>query len=74
MTILDAAINLTLAVFCGALIGSERQIKQRMAGLRTNALVALGAAAFVIFSLQFEHEVSQTRVVAQSRPFAMSCA
>ncbi len=65
MTILDAAINLTLAVFCGALIGSERQIKQRMAGLRTNALVALGAAAFVIFSLQFEHEVSQTRVAAQ---------
>ena len=48
-----------------ALIGSERQIRQRLAGLRTNALVALGAAGFVIFSQLFENEVSPTRVAAQ---------
>jgi putative Mg2+ transporter-C (MgtC) family protein len=36
-----------------------------MAGLRTNALVALGAAGFVIFSGLFPDEVSHTRVAAQ---------
>lgn len=60
-----AAINLSVAMVCGAVIGSERQVRQRMAGLRTNALVALGAAGFVTFSLLFPHEVSQTRVAAQ---------
>lgn len=60
-----AALNLAVALGCGALIGSERQIRQRMAGLRTNALVALGAAAFVTFSTLFPGEVSPTRVGAQ---------
>ncbi len=36
-----------------------------MAGLRTNALVALGAASFVIFSGLYPDEVSPTRVAAQ---------
>ncbi|MBO9472417.1 MgtC/SapB family protein [Shimia sp. R10_1] len=61
----DAALNLALAVFCGALIGSERQVRQRMAGLRTNALVALGAASYVVFASLFPDEVSPTRVAAQ---------
>ena len=60
-----AAVNLGVALGCGALIGSERQVRQRMAGLRTNALVALGAASFVIFSGLYPDEVSPTRVAAQ---------
>lgn len=60
-----AALNLFVALVCGAAIGSERQIRQRMAGLRTNALVALGSAAFVIFSGLYPDEVSPTRVAAQ---------
>lgn len=60
-----AAINLSLAMVLGAVIGSERQVRQRMAGLRTNALVALGAAGFVVFSALFPNEVSPTRVAAQ---------
>ncbi len=60
-----AAFNLFVAMACGAVIGSERQIRQRMAGLRTNALVALGAAAFVTFSGLYPDEVSPTRVAAQ---------
>jgi len=60
-----AALNMFVALGCGAVIGSERQMRQRMAGLRTNALVALGAASFVIFSQLFPHEVSPTRVAAQ---------
>ena len=61
----DAAIHLSVALACGALIGSERQVRQRMAGLRTNALVALGAAAFVLFASLYPGEASPTRVAAQ---------
>jgi putative Mg2+ transporter-C (MgtC) family protein len=60
-----AALNLLVSLVCGALIGSERQIRQRMAGLRTNALVALGAASFVVFSGLYPDEISPTRVAAQ---------
>lgn len=60
-----AALNMFVALTCGAVIGSERQVRQRMAGLRTNALVALGAASFVTFSGLFPDEVSHTRVAAQ---------
>ena len=60
-----AAVDMAVALICGAVIGSERQVRQRMAGLRTNALVALGAASFVIFSQLFAAEVSPTRVAAQ---------
>ena len=44
------AIRLGLALILGALIGAERQWRQRMAGLRTNALVSAGASMFVMLS------------------------
>lgn len=62
---IDAAINLSAAMVLGALIGFERQWRQRLAGLRTNTLVALGSAMFVIFGALFPDEVSPTRVAAQ---------
>jgi putative Mg2+ transporter-C (MgtC) family protein len=42
------AIRLGLALILGAFIGAERQWRQRMAGLRTNALVAAGSSMFVM--------------------------
>jgi putative Mg2+ transporter-C (MgtC) family protein len=65
VSIAAAALNLGAAVGFGALIGSERQLRRRMAGLRTNALVSLGAASFVLFAATFDDEVSPTRVAAQ---------
>ena len=47
--IADFAGRAAVALALGALIGVERQWRQRMAGLRTNALVSLGAALFVLF-------------------------
>lgn len=61
----QTAINLAMATLLGACIGFERQWRQRMAGLRTNTLVAIGAASFVIFSGLFPGEDSPTRVAAQ---------
>jgi putative Mg2+ transporter-C (MgtC) family protein len=42
------AIHLTTSLLLGAAVGLERQWRHRMAGTRTNALVAAGAAAFVM--------------------------
>lgn len=43
----DTLISLSTAFVLGGLIGLERQYRQRTAGLRTNVLVAVGAAVFV---------------------------
>ena len=43
--------HLLAAMLLGAIIGAERQWRQRMAGLRTNALVATGAAVFILSSV-----------------------
>src|SRR6516164_234969 len=43
----DTIVSLFVAFVFGTLIGAERQYRQRSAGLRTNVLVAVGAAAFV---------------------------
>jgi putative Mg2+ transporter-C (MgtC) family protein len=42
----------------GAIVGLERQWRQRMAGTRTNALVAAGAAAFVMCGLLIDGDPS----------------
>lgn len=43
----DTLTSLSAAFILGGLIGFERQYRQRTAGLRTNVLVAVGAALFV---------------------------
>jgi len=45
-------IRLLVASFLGAIIGVERDIHGRAAGLRTNLLVSLGAALFMLISEQ----------------------
>lgn len=53
------------ALVLGGLIGFERQWRQRLAGLRTNTLVAIGAAMFVVFAGLFPGDGAPTRVAAQ---------
>lgn len=65
MTIEQAAINLAVAFCLSAVIGFERQWRNRLAGLRTNSLVAIGAASFVIFGALVPGDASPTRVAAQ---------
>src|SRR5579884_20026 len=48
MQIFDFLLRLGAALLMGAAVGLERQWRQRMAGTRTNALVAAGASAFVM--------------------------
>ena len=42
--------RLLMALLCGVLIGIERQLRQRSAGLTTNSLVAVGACIFILIS------------------------
>jgi hypothetical protein len=60
-----AAIDLAVAGGLSSLIGFERQWRNRLAGLRTNTLVALGSASFVIFEALVPGDASPTRVAAQ---------
>ena len=46
--ILDCTVRIVLGTALGALIGLERQLRARSAGIRTNALVELGYTLFVL--------------------------
>ncbi|OOG28836.1 methyltransferase [Thioalkalivibrio denitrificans] len=50
---LNTLASLVTAFVLGTVIGLERQYRQRTAGLRTNVLVAVGAALFVDIAMRF---------------------
>jgi putative Mg2+ transporter-C (MgtC) family protein len=45
-------LRLLLAAGLGAAIGIERELRQKPAGLRTNILIAVGAALFTMVSIE----------------------
>jgi len=47
----DLLLRLALALAFGGLIGAERQWHQKMAGMRTNTLVAIGSAGFTLLGV-----------------------
>ncbi|WP_026244856.1 MgtC/SapB family protein [Alkalispirochaeta alkalica] len=58
-------LRVVSALLLGMLIGAERQWRNRTAGIRTNGLVATGAALFVLLSVMVEGDTSPTRIPAQ---------
>ena len=60
-------IGLSLAaVLCGGIVGSERQKREKPAGMRTLILVSIGSAAFTMLSFVFSTSTGDSgRVVAQ---------
>ncbi|MDE1995027.1 MAG: MgtC/SapB family protein [Rhizobiaceae bacterium] len=62
--IFDSALSLVVAFLCGTVLGAERQYRQRSAGLRTNTLVAIGAAAFVDLGQRVGGDVETVRVIS----------
>jgi putative Mg2+ transporter-C (MgtC) family protein len=61
---LDTFASLALALLLGVLIGAERQYRERISSLRTNVLVAVGAAAFVDMGVRLGGAEGAMRVVA----------
>jgi putative Mg2+ transporter-C (MgtC) family protein len=60
----DTLVSLLTAFVFGTLIGAERQYRQRSAGLRTNVLVAVGAAAFVDLGNHLSGQDGSVRIIA----------
>jgi putative Mg2+ transporter-C (MgtC) family protein len=62
--------RLVLAAILGGVIGLERELRHRPAGLRTNMFICFGAALFTILSdaLAVEHLGDHTRISAQIIP------
>lgn len=48
---LPIGFKVFVAIFCGGLIGLEREMKHKPAGLRTNILICLGANLFTLLSI-----------------------
>ena len=65
MVVFDFALRVAAALTLGAMIGAERQLRQRMAGLRTNALVSVGASLFVMVSVLEGDSAGHMRIAAQ---------
>jgi len=61
---LDTLVSLSAAFVLGTLIGAERQYRLRTAGLRTNVLVAVGAAAFVDIGMHLTGADGAVRIIA----------
>jgi putative Mg2+ transporter-C (MgtC) family protein len=61
---LDTLVSITSAFLLGAMIGIERQYRQRTAGLRTNVLVAVGAAVFVDLARSVNGPTGASTVIA----------
>jgi putative Mg2+ transporter-C (MgtC) family protein len=60
-------VRLLLAAALGAVIGFERELRQKEAGLRTNMLITMGTALFTIMSMELAAGPGddQTRVASQ---------
>jgi putative Mg2+ transporter-C (MgtC) family protein len=65
----SSVTRLLLAAILGGLIGLERELKHRAAGLRTNMFICFGAALFTVLSRGLAAEPSDyTRIAAQIIP------
>lgn len=60
---LDVFLRLGAAVLAGAVIGFDREVRNKPAGLRTMALVALGSAVFVVATASAATVDSTSRVI-----------
>ena len=60
----EFAVRVGCALSFGAIIGLERQWRQRLAGLRTNALVATGTSLFVLITPLVGATANATQIAA----------
>ena len=69
----EALLRLALAATLGGLIGIERELREREAGLRTHLLVALGSALFTIVGAYGFHEFLESgQAVVRADPTRIS--
>jgi putative Mg2+ transporter-C (MgtC) family protein len=67
--LLPFLVRCGVAALCGAMIGIERELRNKPAGFRTNILICIGAAMYMTVGLLIEERagrmVDPTRIAAQ---------
>lgn len=59
--------KISVASLCGLIIGWERELKNKVAGIRTHIIVCSGACLFTVIGviLSKEHNIDPTRIIGQ---------
>jgi putative Mg2+ transporter-C (MgtC) family protein len=65
MTTLEFVAHIAVAMVCGLVLGVERQWRQHPVGMRTSALICMGAALFVSVSALVAKDDGPTRITSQ---------
>lgn len=72
---LPVGFKVIMAIICGGLIGLERELKNKAAGIKTNILICLGSTLYTIISILIAESFTDTgyhgdpaRVAAQVVP------
>ncbi|SEH61930.1 MgtC/SapB family protein [Paracoccus alkenifer] len=66
-----AAIRLTAAMVLGGIIGWEREVHSRAAGLRTHIMISLAAAVFAVLAVELVHFPSAPGVMMRVDPLRL---
>jgi hypothetical protein len=63
----ETVVRLVIAAILGGVIGLERELKRKPAGLRTNMFICFGSAMFTLMSYRHEDEHKETQSVHVGR-------
>jgi putative Mg2+ transporter-C (MgtC) family protein len=55
---LDALLRMLVAVVFGAIVGFDRELRSKPAGLRTHILISLAAALFTLITIELHREIT----------------
>jgi putative Mg2+ transporter-C (MgtC) family protein len=64
----DVFLRLSVAVIVGGVVGFDREMRNKPAGLRTHILISLAAALFTVITFELHAEVASQRGIAASDP------
>src|SRR3954468_24089456 len=69
----DTVLKLLVSALLGGMIGLERELKHKPAGLRTNMFICFGSAMFTLLSMRYSHSTNganfdPSRITAQIIP------
>jgi len=57
--------EILVATACGTIVGIDREIKNKAAGIRTHVLICVGVAIFTLVGISFGEKADPTRVIGQ---------
>ena len=62
LSVAEILLRVGGALLCGALVGLERERKNRPAGFRTMILISLGSCGFILLAIEGIHGVSEEAI------------